>query len=137
MDGTVLRKQSSDHMHLGWNRQSVSSSVTRKMNDGMKTSSLRSQALRSNQTIFDIIEEMDGCGNIAHHPGSSSGYSDGWEEVLLQTGGLQETRHHSDERWIRIDKAMTEDEVAKIKRNKEPINWRIAERDEPTERQGE
>ena len=137
MDGTVPRKQSSDHMHLGWNRQSVSSSVTRKMNDGMKTSSLRSQAPRSNQTIFDIIEERDGCGNIAHHPGSSSGYSDGWEEVLLQTGGLQETRNHSDERWIRIDKAMTEDEVAKIKRNKEPINWRIAERDEPTERQGE
>ena len=91
MDGTVPRKQSSDHMHLGWNRQSVSSSVTRKMNDGMKTFSLRSQALRSNQTIFDIIEEMDGCGNIANHPGSSSGYSDGWEEVLLQTGELQES----------------------------------------------
>ena len=96
----------------------VSSSVTRKMNGGMKASSKRSQALRSNQTIFDIIEEMDGCGNIAYHPGSSSGYSDGWEEVLLQTGGLQETRNHSDERWIRIDKAMTEDEVAKIERNK-------------------
>ena len=113
MDGTVPRKQSSNHMHLGWNRQSLSSSVTRKMNDGMKTSSLRSQAPRSNQTIFDIIVEREGCGNIAHHPGSSSGYSDGCEEVPLQTGGLQETRNHSDDRWIRIDKAMTEDEVAK------------------------